>query len=106
MSAHAGAEVAVLGEFRLPAERMDEARDAMARVIAATRAEDGCLAYSYAEDVLEPGLIRVSERWTNRAALDAHLAAPHMAVWKAEREALGLTGRSITVHELGSSQAV
>ena len=35
----------------------------MERMIAASRAEPGCLGYAYAEDILEPGLIRVSEAW-------------------------------------------
>ncbi len=88
--------VLVIGEFRLPPERMADAREAMERVIVATRAEEGCLGYAYAEDVLDPGLIRVSEKWQSRELLAAHLAAPHMAVWKQERAALGLSGRDIT----------
>lgn len=100
-----GVAIAVIGEFRLPADRMDEARPAMARVIAATLAEQGCLSYSYAEDVLDPGLIRVSQRWVSRENLDAHLAAPHMAQWKAEREALGMTGREITVYTVSGAQS-
>ena len=32
--------------------------------------EDGCIDYAYAEDVLEPGLIRVSEVWRDQAALN------------------------------------
>ncbi len=41
----------------------------MAAMITASRAETGCLGYSYAEDVLDPGLIRVCELWTDLAAL-------------------------------------
>ena len=43
----------------------------MRAMVEASRAEDGCLGYSYAEDVLEPGLIHVAERWRDRAALVA-----------------------------------
>ncbi|MDE2595673.1 MAG: antibiotic biosynthesis monooxygenase [Sphingomonadales bacterium] len=94
--------VIVLGEFRLPAERMDEARAMMATVIAATRAEAGCLSYVYAEDVLDPGLIRVSEAWESAEQLAAHLQTPHMAVWATERTGLGLTGRRITRYDAGN----
>ena len=52
----------IVGTFRVPVDRLEEARPAMARVIAASRAEDGCDFYAFAEDLLEPGLIRVSER--------------------------------------------
>ena len=55
--------------------------------IAASRAEAGCVAYAYAEDVIEPGLLRVNEAWTDRAALDAHFETPHMKQWQRERAA-------------------
>ena len=44
----------------------------MAEVVAASRAEDGCIDYAYAEDMLDPGLIRVIEAWRDQAALDRH----------------------------------
>ncbi len=98
--------VAVIGQFRLPPDRLAEARSAMGRVVTATLAEAGCLAYSYAEDVSDPGLIRVSELWESRAHLAAHFGAPHMAAWQAERTALGMTGRQITAYELGASETL
>ena len=91
--------IIVVGQFRLPVKRMDEARGAMARVMLATRAEAGCVQYNYAEDLLDPGLIRVSELWDSRAQLTAHLATPHMAQWVQERIALGLSERAISVYE-------
>ena len=91
--------IVVVGQFRLPASRMAEAHPVMARVMTATRAEDGCVQYNYAEDVLDPGLIRVSEVWQSRAQLAAHMQTPHMKLWIAERVGLGLTERSITVFE-------
>lgn len=98
--------VVVVGQFRLPPERMDEARGAMRKVMEATRAEDGCIEYNYAEDVLDPGLIRVSEVWASREQLAAHLKTPHMAVWAEERAGLGLTGRAITVYEVSGSETI
>lgn len=91
--------IVVVGQFRLPPERMAEARPVMARVMTATRAEAGCIEYNYAEDVLDPGLIRVSELWESRAQLAAHMGMAHMAQWVEERAELGLTGRQITVFE-------
>jgi quinol monooxygenase YgiN len=96
--------IAVLGHFRLPPERVAEAREAMARVIAETRSEDGCIAYSYAEDALEPRLFRVTELWESRARLAAHFKTPHMARWTEEREALGMFDRQIAAYELGKAE--
>ena len=91
--------IVVIGQFRFPPENVPAARTVMAKVIAATRVEAGCVAYNYAEDVLDPGLIRVSEVWHSREQLTAHLQAPHMVVWVDERTALGLSGRSIKSYE-------
>jgi quinol monooxygenase YgiN len=95
--------ILVSGHFRLPPERISEARAEMATVIAASLAEDGCRAYSYAEDIAEPGLFRVHEEWDSRAALDAHFATAHMKRWQAERDKLGFHGRQISVYEIASA---
>jgi len=91
--------IVVVGQFRLPVERLAEAQDAMARVMVATRAEAGCVQYNYAADLLDPGLIQVSEVWESRAQLTAHLLTPHMQKWVEERAGLGLSERAITVYE-------
>ena len=96
--------ITVIGHFRLPPERLDEARPVMAKVIEATLIEPGCLAYSYAEDVLEPGLVRVSEMWESREHLAAHFETAHMIEWVEEREKLGLFDRLIAAYELGEAE--
>lgn len=95
--------IVVVGQFRFPPERMEEARPVMRRVMKATRAEPGCVEYNYGEDVLDPGLIRVSEIWESREQLAAHMQTAHMAEWQRERAELGLTGRSIMVYEAGEA---
>lgn len=98
--------IVVLGSFRFPPEAVGQARPLMRTVIEATRAEPGCRAYSYAEDVAEPGLFRVTELWDSREALAAHLATPHMKAWSEARSALGFHDRQIAVHELGPGEAL
>lgn len=96
--------IAVLGSFRFPVEALDAARPLMRAVLAATLAEPGCRAYSYAEDVAEPGLFRVTELWETRAALSAHFETPHMKQWVEQRAALGFSDRRIAVHEIGPGE--
>ncbi len=98
--------IIVMGSFRLALENFAAAQPMMDKVIAATRAEDGCLLYAYSRDVVDPGLVRVSEKWRDRAALDAHFQATHMKVWAAERASLGLTERDITMFESDEGVAV
>jgi len=91
--------ILIVGTIRLPPDRLGAARPAMAAMIAASRAEPGCLAYAYAQDVLDPGLIHVGEAWEDRAAFDAHLASAHIAIWRAAWPALGIHDRRLTLHE-------
>ncbi|AKH42291.1 Antibiotic biosynthesis monooxygenase [Croceibacterium atlanticum] len=72
----------------------------MRRVIEASRAEPGCHAYSYAEDVAEPGLFRVMEMWDDREALAAHFQTGHMREWQTRRTELGFYDRDLTLCDL------
>ena len=96
--------ILVSGHFRLPPERIAEARAEMVRVIEASLAEPGCRAYSYAEDIAEPGLFRVHEEWDSREALSAHFQTPHMTRWSEQRAALGFSDRQIALHEIGPGE--
>ena len=96
--------IAVLGSFRFAPETVEQAKPLMAAVVAATLAEPGCRAYSYAEDVVEPGLFRVMELWDSREALAAHFETPHMKSWTEQRAALGFSDRRIAAYEIGAAE--
>jgi quinol monooxygenase YgiN len=98
--------IVVAGHFRVPVENLPALRPLMLAVIAETRAEAGCIEYAYAEDVAEPGMVRVFERWTDRESLMQHLGAPHMARWGEERAGLGLFDRVIRVWETDEGRLV
>lgn len=98
--------IVVMGTFRIPAAHIAAALPLAAKVVAATRAEDGCLAYAYAQDIGDPGLFHVSEQWRDRAALEAHFKADHMAVWVRERAGLDLFDRNIRLFETDAGEAV
>jgi quinol monooxygenase YgiN len=91
----------IVGTVRLPPENLAAARPAMRRMADASRNEDGCHAYSYAEDVFEPGLIHVHELWADQAALDRHFAAPHLAEWRAAWPSLGIGERNLRLYAVG-----
>jgi quinol monooxygenase YgiN len=46
--------------------------------VAPTRAEAGCINYDFHIDAADPCVFVFYENWTDRAALDAHLAMPHL----------------------------
>ena len=91
--------ILVTGTIRLPADALPRALPAMAAMMKASRAEPGCLAYAYAQDLFDPGLIHVAERWQDRSALAAHFATPHLAAWRAQFAALGITERKLELVE-------
>jgi len=47
--------------------------------VAATRAEDGCVEYTFAADADDPGRVRLVERWESMADLEAHVATVRAA---------------------------
>ena|ERR1700761_3097558 len=96
--------IVLTGTIRIPADKLDQARPLMKAVIEATRQEDGCLFYSFGEDVLDPGLIVVAEAWRDEACLGAHLGCAHFQAWREANVALEVTDRQLTVYEAVSSR--
>jgi quinol monooxygenase YgiN len=98
--------VLVIGTVRLPPENIDRARAAMEAMVAASRAEDGCFEYAYAQDLLDPGLVRVTEAWRDREALAAHFQTTHMAAWRAVFPDLQITDRRLALYEAGEPEPI
>ncbi len=94
----------IAGTIRIPAEKVADARAAAARMIEATRGEDGCVQYAFAEDVLDPGLIHISELWRDQAALEKHAAASHMSEWRRAGRELGVGERNLMIYEVGEGK--
>jgi len=95
----------IVGTVRLPAHNMEAARPIMKRMTEASRAEEGCVEYGYAEDVLVPGVIHVKELWADQEALDGHFASAHIAEWRAAWPSLGIGDRNLRVYEVGEPRS-
>ncbi len=67
--------VVVGGSFEVEADQRDAFIAERIPMIRRSRAEDGCLEYTFAADPIEPRRVVLYERWTDQAALDAHLGA-------------------------------
>jgi quinol monooxygenase YgiN len=92
------------GSVRLPPENLAAARPAIQRMVEASRAEPGCIAYNFAEDIQEPGLLRIFEVFRDLDAQQAHAGSEHMKEWRAAWPALGIGERQITLYEVSSSR--
>ena len=81
----------VVAEIQLAPGAIDRYLEEFRRLAPLVRAEDGCIEYGGAID-LKTGVaaaaprradrVTVIEKWRDEAALEAHLAAPHMAAYR------------------------
>ena len=67
--------IVVGGTFDVDPERREAFLVERVPMMQRSRAEHGCLEYTFAADPVEPGRVVLFERWTDQAALDAHLTA-------------------------------
>ena len=65
--------IIVGGTFEVPAAQREAFIAERVAMIRRSRAEAGCEEYTFAADPVEPGRVVLYERWTDQAALDAHL---------------------------------
>lgn len=92
--------IILAGSFRVAPGGLAVARPLIEAMVAATRAEAGCLTYTMAFDLLDDHLVRVFEVFEDEAALEAHRQSQHMAQWRASWSAGGLTGRDMARYDV------
>jgi quinol monooxygenase YgiN len=63
-------------------------RAAAAELAAETRKEPGNLAYAFAADVNDPGLLHIVERWQSEEAVAAHMLSSALAAFMPKLSAL------------------
>lgn len=90
----------VLAEATLGKGALDAGHAALTTMVEESRKEEGCIAYSYAVDVLDPAKLIIVEKWVDDEALAFHFATPHMAAFQQ-----ALAGLDISVTELKKFQA-
>jgi quinol monooxygenase YgiN len=74
-------------------------REALLNLIPTTRAEEGCLNYDLHRSVDDPAAFLFHENWTSKAALDAHLAKPHLQEFLGRADELLAEPPQITLWE-------
>lgn len=66
--------VIVGGVFTIDPEQREAFLAARKGIMEHSRAEQGCIEYTFAADPLEPGRVVLFEKWESQEDLDAHLA--------------------------------
>ena len=75
-------EVVVVVLSRARPGRTEDGLAAYSALAATTHGEEGCLAFALHRDPSDVERIVLIERWASRAALDAHLAMPHLSEFR------------------------
>jgi quinol monooxygenase YgiN len=91
--------IIVTGEARFGEGEIERLKDMLATNIAVTRAEEGCLAYCYAVDLVDGNLLHISEQWRDEAAVEAHMTAPHMGTLMAALGAAKIEALSVKSYD-------
>ena len=71
--------IQINGKIKIKDGSLEEGRAAIVKMMEASRAEDGCLDYTFAQDLSDPNTLILFERWRDQEALKAHGQSPHMA---------------------------
>jgi len=73
--------IKLTGYIDVPIDRLEAVKEALPEHIALTRAETGCLSFEVTEESNFQGRFLVAERFTDRAAFDAHQTRAKASVW-------------------------
>ena len=87
----------VVGSYRIAPEDVAAFVDIAKKMHAYSTAAKGNLFFSVAEDVAEPGLLRLCEGWADQAALYAHAETQGFKDLTAEARKLNILGTNIYV---------
>ncbi|MDY8108559.1 putative quinol monooxygenase [Fulvimarina sp. 2208YS6-2-32] len=98
--------IIIAGILRIAPADLPKVRAAAETVLRRTREEDGCIVYSFAEDLLEPGLIRIYEEWESRENLAAHGKSAHVDAWHRALETVTVLERDLDIIEAGAREAL
>lgn len=87
--------IIITGTITMDPAKVADAVPAIAEVVTATNAEEGCVTYGFWESAVEPGNFRVYEEWADDDALNSHIASEHMATFMGAAGGFGITGMEL-----------
>lgn len=93
----------IAGTITVDPDHRDAMLEAVAPMVAASRAEAGCREYVFTPDPDDPAVIRLFELWDGEDALTEHFASKHMAEWRARSADLPVQGRDLMKYTVSGS---
>ena len=92
--------------LQVKAEKVDEFVAAAKPVIAASRAEPGCLSYTLLQDPYDKTAFCFFEEWKSQQAIDEHFATPHFKAFGAQLKELITGAPVITIYSCPDEKKV
>lgn len=98
--------IVLAGTIRIAPGKRDAALPHIRAIVAASRAEPGCIDYSFAFDVNDDHLVHIFEVFRDADAREAHRHMPHMKVWRESWAEAGIGDRQMREYEVASSKDI
>jgi quinol monooxygenase YgiN len=87
-----------LGDIYAQIPRRTEVRELMRSTQASVREQPGCIAYTFAETLDDPGHFVVVQQWLDQAALDAHYRSEAFADYQEKIAGLLVRTSELSLH--------
>ena len=81
-------KVTVIARIKAKADRAQRVKEELLKLLAQTRAENGCINFDMHQGATDPAQFLFHENWTSEAALKAHFETPHIKTWLKQAEEL------------------
>ncbi|MEM7506398.1 MAG: putative quinol monooxygenase [Pseudomonadota bacterium] len=99
-------EIIVAGYVSFASGEIDRLQPQMQEVIAASRAEPGCLDYTYARLLEDPDTIRIFERWCDADALRNHFLNEPVVRWVMVLTKADVLSRDVSAHSVSGTHTL
>lgn len=96
--------ILVTGHIDFDPDRREEFLAALEPLMKGSRADPGCVQYTFSADFENQGRVHVVEQWESDELMQAHMATPHFAEFGQAMQAIGVRGVKVTKHEVTSSR--
>ena len=98
--------ILVTGKVVMEADALTKIKPAMAKMVAASRAEAGCNEYRYGVCTTEPNTFLVLESWESFDALEKNFATLHMHEWRDALFKAGVVSRELVAVETSQARSI
>lgn len=98
--------IALAGTVRIQPGMRETALPHIRAMVAASRAEPGCIAYSFAFDVDDDHLVHIFEVFRDNDARETHRNSAHMKTWREAWPAAGIGDRNMMEYDIAAARKI